>query len=226
MKKKSTAAEKAAERLEQNWSKTDLQVAESTWAGGYNYFSVSYTRRKKPACEANARRAWSKNGKWSGNNMHVHLELPNRQWTTLVVGNVLTIAPIYAKSSREYKAFWLTQSRGFAVKLHEGYVIKGYHVECRDIETARKKVAKVRSKAAKILLDKRYELRDAKKKWVTVDDSIRAGNCRYGTEAFVNKIKKELAAMGEIGAVRGDVVLTLQNDYYTRRAVAIAEHSS
>lgn len=217
--------ERAAITLRDNWRKTELRTSHSSWAGGNNIFTVKYKKdSSRPAIIAEAVKVWSSNGKWSGNDLRVALSVPSHYWTTRVVGGILTIAPRTRFDEREYKAFWVEQGRGFSVKLIEGFIIRGYHVAGKDFVAAKAKVAKIRSNAAAILLKKRHSLVEAGQKWVTVDDSLKAGNCRAGTEAFVKKIEKKLNAQGSIGAVRGDVIIALQDDYYTRRAVALADH--
>ncbi|MGB0131510.1 hypothetical protein [Chlorobium sp.] len=218
--------ERAAITLQDNWRKTELRTSQSSWAGGYNSFAVKYKKdTSRPAIIAEAAKVWSSNGKWSGNNMRVALSVPSHYWTTKVIGGILTIAPRTRFDEREYKAFWVEQGRGFSVKLIEGFVIRGHHIAGNDMEKARTKVAKIRSDAARLLLKKRHSLVEAGQKWVTIDDSLKAGNCRVGTDAFVKKLEKKLNAQGPIGAVRGDIIIALQDDYYTRRAIAVAEHS-
>lgn len=218
--------ERAAITLQDNWRKTELRTSQSSWAGGYNSFTVKYKKdTRRPAIIAEAVKVWSSNRKWSGNDMRVALSVPSHYWTTKVIGGILTIAPRTRFDEREYKAFWVEQGRGFSVKLIEGFVLRGYHIAGNDIEKARTKVAKIRSDAARLLLKKRHSLVEAGQKWVTVDDSLKSGNCRVGTEAFVRKLEKKLNAQGPIGAVRGDIIIALQDDYYTRRAIAVAEHS-
>jgi hypothetical protein len=58
--------------------------------------------------------------------------------------------------------------------------------------------------------------------WVTFDDSIAAGNCRIGTQSFVNRFRAEIGAKGEIGAARASVILRMRDDAYTRRAARVA----
>lgn len=224
--KKLTREERAAETLKANWAETDLRTSHSSWAGGCNDFTVKYKRDTTvPAIIAEPVRRWSSNGKWSGNDMRVSLAVPSHYWTTKVIGGLLTIAPRTRFLDREYKAYWVEQGRGFSVKLIKGFVIRGYHVAGNDIDKARAKVAKIRTAAASLLLKKRHQINDAAAKWVTLDDSLNAGNCKAGTEAFVKKLEKEMRASGQIGAVRGDVILKIQDDIYTRRAVAVAAHS-
>lgn len=58
--------------------------------------------------------------------------------------------------------------------------------------------------------------------WVSVEDSLEAGNCRSETEKYAARLHAELGADGQLGAVRGDIILALRNDNYTRRAVGYA----
>lgn len=55
--------------------------------------------------------------------------------------------------------------------------------------------------------------------WVELEDSLKAGNCRAETMAFVEKMKAEF---GDIGAIRADKLLSIRMDSYTRRACEVA----
>lgn len=58
--------------------------------------------------------------------------------------------------------------------------------------------------------------------WVGIDHSISAGNCRAGTEYMAAVMRRKLRAVGDIGAVRADVLLLARDDRFTRRAIAAA----
>jgi hypothetical protein len=66
------------------------------------------------------------------------------------------------------------------------------------------------------------ELASASGVWVSVEDSLRSGNCRSETDKFAAVLHRHIHAHGELGAVRGDVILAVRSDSYTRRAVAYA----
>jgi len=57
--------------------------------------------------------------------------------------------------------------------------------------------------------------------WVSIEDSLRGGNCRAATEAYAERVWQHIGARGPCG-VRSDVLLELRNDEFTRRAVAAA----
>lgn len=58
--------------------------------------------------------------------------------------------------------------------------------------------------------------------WVSVSDSLSAGNCAHGTDAFVQQLRAHLGADGEIGAVTAAAILAMRDDAYTRRACHVA----
>ncbi len=59
------------------------------------------------------------------------------------------------------------------------------------------------------------------KTFVTIDDSIKAGNCKVGTMHFYNNL--ELVNKGfKLRALRADALLRIRDDKYTRRAVNAA----
>ena len=209
------------------YKNSNLRTACSAWAGGKTEMFFAYdSQLKQPICETTTLKAWSSNGKWSGNNLHIRLLLPTQGWTTDLIGGVFTISRKVdrKRNPKAYTAYWLVQSRGYSVKVVKGFVVRGYHIEGNDINKANKKVAKIRSEAAQNLLKNRIMLKDAATVWVTVNDSIKSGNCTFGTENFVKELQKNLHTNGMLGAVRGDVILRVRNDFYTRRAIAIAEH--
>lgn len=61
------------------------------------------------------------------------------------------------------------------------------------------------------------ERADLTRIYVGIEDSVRAGNCRIGTEQFASAVREKIG--GEIGAVRADVLLSIRRDSYTERAV-------
>lgn len=52
--------------------------------------------------------------------------------------------------------------------------------------------------------------------WVDADASIRSGNCPAGTDAMASRVR---AVVGPVSAVRADVLLSLRDDAFTRRAI-------
>lgn len=59
------------------------------------------------------------------------------------------------------------------------------------------------------------------KTFVTIEDSLRAGNCKTGTMNFYNNL--ELVRKGfHLRALRADALLQIRNDNYTKRAVNVA----
>lgn len=70
-------------------------------------------------------------------------------------------------------------------------------------------------------LQKEEWLSLAKKTYVTIDDSIAAGNCEVGTMHFYNNLS--IVKKGfHLRALRADALLQIRNDDYTNRAVNVA----
>lgn len=55
--------------------------------------------------------------------------------------------------------------------------------------------------------------------FVSVDDSLESGNCKFGTMQFISKHGIDL---NKIGAIRGDYLLSIENSNFTQRAVSNA----
>lgn len=59
--------------------------------------------------------------------------------------------------------------------------------------------------------------------FIGIDDSLKSGNCSFGTSQFIAKHHIDTS---KIGGIRGDVLLQMESSNYTMRAVshAIASH--
>jgi len=57
---------------------------------------------------------------------------------------------------------------------------------------------------------------DITKIWISFDDSITSGNCKYGTREFCNSNNIDTL---KIGGIRADLLLELRNDIFTKRAI-------
>lgn len=57
--------------------------------------------------------------------------------------------------------------------------------------------------------------------WVQLEDSYEAGNCRSLTDKFAHDYLSQIGAVGPV-STRADLLLSIRNDSYTRRAVAYA----
>lgn len=79
-----------------------------------------------------------------------------------------------------------------------------------------RKNAKVSQEERKLARKAEEEL--LKSLWVSEEDSLKAGNCEAGTRLFMSLIRKAVGATGELGAVRGDWLISQRDDSYTRAA--------
>ena len=191
----------------------------SRWAGGRHFVSV--TIGDTPDAVGGSDRVWSRNGKWSGTNSSASLCITPRCYETfgnnLIIGGLITLdcEPV---GVREYRATWAAQSKGFELKVAEGWIIRGYHAEGGTLEAARRKEEKARRErlAARQVAKLGTAGVDLATVFVTRADSVRAGNCPAGTASFINSHADVLGGRTSIPA---DELLKLVDDSYTRAAV-------
>lgn len=203
------------------------RVANSRWAGGKHSIEVEFAGSPQDiSARGDSVREWSSNGKWSGNNSVHRYKITRRVPTELLVVGGLVTLDAEPVGPREYRAAWAEQGRGFDLNIIRGFIIRGFHVRGNNLARARKVAGTARAKTLTTRLAQRAQ-RNADRKlntvWVSVDDSLRAGNCNSATQQFAAKVKAELGSVGELGAVRADVLLGLRSDHYARRAVAAAQ---
>lgn len=202
--------------------------SDSKWAGGDHSVTV---RLATPSAQCSTSRAWSDNGKWSGTNSHaiITTDIPTLlTFPTLMTRDGLALCHVEQIGQREYSAKWIEQSVGVGLKTVEGYLIRGYHVRAPGIASARKKAAQARTQAVaatirerQSAITKRAGLAALKSVWISVDDSIAAGNCQSSTGQFARRMWDAIGASGPC-AVRADIVIATRDDYYTRRALGAA----
>jgi len=205
-----------AQALANNWP---YRRSTSSWAGGRHYVQVDIGHA--PNAVGGSDRVWSRNGKWSGTNSSASLSITPRCYETfgsnLVIGGLVTLdcEPVGA---REYRAMWAEQGKGFALKVVQGWIIRGYHVQGGSLQAARRKEEKARRERLAVRQVEKLRLADVdlSQVMVTRADSVRAGNCPAGTTSFINRHADVLEGRTSIPA---DELLTLVDDQYTRAAV-------
>lgn len=77
----------------------------------------------------------------------------------------------------------------------------------RQAVITRKRTAKINARISKL----------ASTTWVTLEDSVKSGNCEHGSKSFAQQHR-----LGDCGAVRADYLLSLEDSNRTRNAVRIA----
>jgi hypothetical protein len=220
-----------AQSIQSAWP---FRQSESSWAGGEHSVSVRLAD-ETPGVGSGTEKVWSDNGKWSGTNSYARLSVSRRAldlFPTLRTpdGSIILDAELVAP--RTYRVTWLVQSRGCSVSSESGWIVRGYHVRAASQAQAERKAAKARQAAVSATLHERQARRDKaaalasyRHTYITLDDSIRAGNCKPISEQFAAQAWRTIGAVAEC-AVRADVVLSIRDDFYTRRALGAAmEHS-
>jgi hypothetical protein len=227
---KTALQRRIAKTLESSWA---YRQATSRWAGGEHSVTVSIGPRPDAACTNE--RVWSSNGKWSGNNSSADLCISYEAVRLLgenglVIGGLITLGATQV-GQREYRAVWAKQGRGVSLTTQEGWIIRGYHSTAKTLELARKQAAKARAEAVQAALavrasktQNRVQAGAYKAVWVSLNDSLNAGNCLPASEQVRARVNRALG--GEVFAVRGDVLLSLVTDSERSRAMrAIATAS-
>lgn len=143
-------------------------------------------------------------------------------------GGVYRIEPAYTRGGVSVHYCAGARGRMWLVITPDGY---GYHYRniSRDADTvaefrraARTALQAMRTRLA-LAVERQRTIDLAPRVWVSVRDSLQSGNCKPVTLEVKRQVERLLEAEGEIGAVRGDVVLKLRrNDSYSLRAVAAA----
>jgi len=219
----SAVVREVKDALSNNWP---YRQSSSTWAGGEHRITVNIG--DTPAAAGDSVRAWSANGTWSGTNSRAVLTATERCLPNLGIG--LVVAGLLTLDAervgpREYKAVWVEQGRGFALKTVKGWIIRGHHVTGGLLVAARKKAAAARNERLTALLSARVEKRlasggyDLSTVMVSRADSIAAGNCGAGTDSFIERFRDQLEGRP---AVSGKELVNLRNDSYTQAALAAA----
>ncbi len=209
-------ADPLAQVLADTWP---YRCSNSRWAGGEHEVTVKIEQAPAATCES--KRVWSSNGKWSGTNSEATLHITPRCYDTfgsnLIIGGLITL-DAEAVGIREYRATWAEQGKGFALKVVEGWIIRGYHVAGGTLEAARRKAERARRERLATLQVKRMGMAgvDLTKVMVTRADSVRAGNCPAGTDSFINS---HIDVLGGRSSVPADELLKVADDTYTRAAV-------
>jgi hypothetical protein len=118
-------------------------------------------------------------------------------------------SPIWHVSDGDGWAYHVDRSRGaVAMRAAVREAIHSRRMQ-RDVDAADKEAARLASSVI-----------------VTVDASVEAGNCPAGTETFRAQAERRLRTnwrgLIRLKALRGDTLLALRDDTYTRRALRVA----
>ncbi len=120
-----------------------------------------------------------------------------------------------------WRACWVGQGRGCGLKTVYGWIVNDFHSSAKTLASARAEAnAAARLAHAKTLAEGN-EMDGAARAWVSIEDSLAAGNCRAATAEVARRAWDRIGAAGPC-AVRGDIVLSIRNDARARSAVCVA----
>jgi len=157
--------------------------------------TISITESKDNNVHAKEYTTWQKYTKtksYPRNNQDIDFFV-KKGWHIKAIGGLVTF--IKGKIDRNgMKCLWIEQGRSIAdITMYEGYLVKGEHILAESLKAAQKANRKTRETALANLIGKRAKdkvtnelLRNTT---VTFDMSLASGNCRPGTQAFVNKLE-------------------------------------
>lgn len=211
------------EKIKNIIKKNSYRVSTSHWAGGNHTTNIKIGL---PAASGLSETAWSGNGKWSGKNSIHNITVKNNWLRNVYKNKIAVIAGLITVDAKKLKnrvfaATWIEQGRGFDLKLVSGYIIRGYHIKTQaSVEIAERKVTKIRLKSAGLIIKNRLKNVGLKAIFVSVQDSLAAGNCPAGTKIFLNQVVQKF---GRYAALRADLLLTIRDDFYVRRAILAAK---
>lgn len=164
---------------------------------------------------------YSRSCKYAAKVYHFTLHL-KPSYKLYVIGGMLTLI---SKNSDE--VVWFTR-KGNEVNLekHTGYLYKGKHFTATSEEDKVKQINKIKKERTANALRIRKQRMISRGNvnlasiWVSREDSIKAGNCPFGTDNFINKLP------AKIGAIRADYLLELAERFnvthYAQRAINYA----
>ena len=97
-----------------------------------------------------------------------------------------------------------------------------YHASVgQSAESVRSALAKRRVVAKQAELDSAIQSA-GDRIWVTMADSLAAGNCQSGTNGFLDDLLKTIGATGEVGAATASAILATRDNEFSRRACRVA----
>lgn len=231
----------AAELSKKDWHRAQEAItraypyrrARSHWADGEHSVTVGFAD-PTPNAVCYTEGVWSYSGKWRGNNSRARFDITRRALALFPDGMAAGLVVLDAErlGPREYSMVWVQQGRGFSLDLVRGFYICGCHVRALSLAAARRAAAKMRRLAAQVEFKnraiRRKEREDAKayarkckQTYVVREDSLSAGNCSAATDEFARQAARAIGAPENPGAfaLRADVLLSMRDDVYTRRAV-------
>lgn len=191
------------------------------WAGGD--ISARVAIRPEPGVSSTTEVVRSANGKWSGRDLSVCAAITPRAIRALGEDGLLLGGLLLLDAERvgpaEYRAVWAEQHGRLGLRPVSGWLIRDYHTRAATLDAARAEARAARERRAAVELRVRQQRVECGRVWVSAEDSLAAGNCPAGTEQVARLVR---AGLGHVGAVRADVLLSIRDDYFSRRAVAVA----
>lgn len=116
-------------------------------------------------------------------------------------------------ANQKAKCLMIVDSLGEQYHIYPVYNLDGAKTQVKDAVRAIKK------RRAEVI-----SFNNPENIWVQVEDSYNAGNCRPATDSFAKEYLDKIGAGGDV-CTRADLLLSIRNDAYTKRAVVQAAHN-
>lgn len=179
----------------------NYRIAHSKWAGGYTEIDLKFD--SKPSADSRAVKVWSDNGKWSGTDVTFHLNIqPHWRRDILRVpgfadaGGLITTHATLVEENL-WQASWVRQGRGYDVSIESGFIFRdeegnfcyGKTAQSAKAVATRRRKAKSAEERMGDRLRNILTASELTKQFgdivVRRSDSIRAGNCKEGTDNWI-----------------------------------------
>lgn len=191
-----------------NWN---YRSPSSSWVNQNNTYNVVFSLDRSCDLSVLVRTVYHHKHNWKANELYAVLLIPN----TTKKSQIKNIAGMLTVFSSKYSAVWFSQGKGFNINTHSGWCIADTHIEKSEkIKTLANAIKFYKAEKLK-QLKKQAKLENKLNSLVSVDTSLKAGNCMTGTINFKNKHfpDKDVVTLKE--------VIEKEDSVFTRRLLAV-----
>lgn len=108
--------------------------------------------------------------------------------------------------------------------MKKGFLVRDFHSTAKTEKAALRQYLRARWNRIVAARNSRLANESLSHIFVTPDDSLAGGNCETGTNSFIESRVKPV--YGDIGALRADYLLKIEDSEFTRRAINAAASRS
>lgn len=194
-------------------------------------FTAKYDKSNGIDCiEENDKNGYSKSCPWTMVRRSFVIRI-RKGWSIVKVGGLITFIKGNEIDENGMACEWVEQGKAiYEIYTVRGFLVRGEHIEAKNLEEAQRISAKHRADQLSRLIDerkKRAQRREQKANgtlMVTFQDSINSGNCRPGTMEFKRKYEAAIGHEAEEISINDLRKYSQQFGvvYYAERAISYA----